>query len=125
MQANRATSALEVEFRHRLWRTGLRYRLRSRLPGRPDLVFPGRRVVVFVHGCYWHACPTCRLPAPKANAEFWSHKFEENARRDAEVTRLLTLDGWDVRIVWEHDLRRDMNVVVARLGADLGGPKRE
>lgn len=121
MQANRATSRLELEFRHRLWRVGVRYRLKAELPGRPDLILPGRHVALFVHGCYWHACQTCQLPAPKANAEFWSRKFDENVRRDARVATLLAAAGWRVVVVWEHELRADMDATVARITVGLGG----
>jgi DNA mismatch endonuclease, patch repair protein len=108
MKANRAVSAREVAFRKALWHAGARgYRINSKLPGRPDLVFPGLRIAIFVHGCFWHGCPVCSPPAPKANAEFWAYKLSENRSRDASVEERLTAEGWEVLIVWEHEIRPD------------------
>ena len=81
---------------------GYRFRLHRRdLPGSPDLVFPGRRKVVFVHGCFWHAhgCQGGRVPATRP--EFWAAKFEGNKRRDRRSERRLRRDGWGVMTVWE------------------------
>ena len=93
----------ELAVRRAAYALGCRYRLHRRdLPGSPDLVFPGRRKVVFVHGCYWHRHPGCRLAyQPKSNTEFWTTKFERNVERDrAAETRLREL-GWEVMTVWE------------------------
>lgn len=120
MQANRATSQKELALRRELWRIGVRgYRVRQRLPGRPDLVFPKLRLAVFVHGCFWHDCPTCRLPKPKANAEFWAAKMVANVERDARATRELRSSGWDVAVIWEHDLRRDLPATATHLASDV------
>src|SRR5688572_563119 len=90
MEANRRVSRREVLFRKALWNAGARgYRIEPRLPGRPDLAFPKLRLAVFVHGCYWHRCKTCRLPMPKANAEFWQAKLDENQRRDDRASAAL------------------------------------
>ena len=108
MQANRAVSARELAFRHALWRSGVRgYRVDSRLPGRPDLTFPRLKLAVFVHGCFWHACPTCTLPAPRANAAFWHEKFIEHRRRDKAAEEALRQLGWTPVIIWEHEIRPD------------------
>lgn len=82
---------------------GYRFRLHRRdLPGSPDLVFPVRQKVVFVHGCYWHRHPRCRLAyTPKSNAAFWTAKFNRNMSRDREAERHLFELGWDVLTVWE------------------------
>jgi DNA mismatch endonuclease (patch repair protein) len=111
MRANRSTSNLERRFRKELWRRGLRYRLASKLPGRPDLVFASRRLVVFVNGCFWHSCPTCRPPMPRANGAFWKAKLLANRNRDAHVAVELREIGWDVVTVWECRIRADMNDV--------------
>ncbi len=87
---------------------GYRYRLHSSdLPGRPDLVFPGRKKVIFVHGCYWHrhddpACKLARLP--KSRLEFWLPKLEENAERDRRNQLLLVQKDWDILTLWECQL---------------------
>lgn len=87
---------------------GFRYRLHGKdLPGTPDLVFPSRRKVIFVHGCFWHRHDdsTCKLARlPKSRLEFWGPKLEANARRDAEHIDQLTAMGWDVLTVWECGL---------------------
>jgi len=70
------------------------YRLHwKNAPGRPDIVFPGRKIAIFVNGCYWHRCPHCNLPLPKSNTDFWMEKFEKNKERDAEKIRNLEEKG--------------------------------
>lgn len=87
---------------------GLRYRLhRKDLPGSPDLVFPGRRRAIFVHGCYWHRHSGCRLAyTPKSNTAFWQAKFERNVARDKEALVALEEDGWRTAVIWECETRR-------------------
>lgn len=87
-------------FAHRF---GYRFRLHRRdLPGTPDLVFPGRRKVIFVHGCFWHRHSGCRFAYnPKSRADFWQAKFATNVARDARVQHELRTLGWDVLTVWE------------------------
>lgn len=96
----------ELALRHALHRAGFRYRLHGRkLAGRPDLVFPGRKAVVFVHGCFWHRHAGCRLAAiPKSNDAFWIAKFATNVERDDRVQRRLQSEGWRVLVVWECEL---------------------
>ena len=86
---------------------GMRFRLHRRdLPGRPDLVFPKRRCVVFVHGCFWHM-HACRFGAvvPKTNAAFWQAKREANVRRDSAALQQLADAGWKSLIVWECETK--------------------
>lgn len=97
-------TAPEIALRRMCWSAGMRYRLRSRLPGKPDLVFPGVRLVVFVDGCFWHGCPEHYVP-PATRADFWKAKLEATRRRDTDVDKLLTDDGWRVLRVWEHDIK--------------------
>ncbi|MCV0377493.1 MAG: very short patch repair endonuclease [Microbacterium sp.] len=113
-------SALEIRFRKAVWAAGARgYRVRRRLPGRPDLVFPAVRLAIFVHGCFWHRCEVCRLPEPKANAEFWRDKLTQNVNRDAAATLELERTGWKPVVVWEHELRKDLHGVAARVAAQV------
>lgn len=99
----------EMVVRKLVYQMGFRYRLhRKDLPGKPDLVFSGRRKVIFVHGCFWHrhddpACPFARLP--KSRLDFWLPKLEGNRRRDAAVEQRLTEMGWLVITIWECQLR--------------------
>lgn len=84
-----------------LHRAGLRFRLYASLPGKPDLVFPKYRAVVFVHGCFWHRHAGCRYATtPSSNAEFWRTKFDSNVARDNRVARQLRKEGWRVFLVW-------------------------
>jgi DNA mismatch endonuclease (patch repair protein) len=97
---------LELLVRRALHARGLRYRLGGAgLPGRPDIVFPRHKIVVFVHGCFWHghACLLFRLP--KTRTEFWRTKIESNRARDQRVQEKLAEIGWHACIVWECSLR--------------------
>lgn len=99
----------EMAVRRLVHGMGYRYRLHRRdLPGCPDMVFPGRRKVIFVHGCFWHRhnCDLGRMP--KSRLEFWGPKLEANRRRDAEVLARLSGMGWQYLVVWECEVGRDM-----------------
>jgi DNA mismatch endonuclease (patch repair protein) len=113
----------EVALRRALWAGGLRYRLGTKLPGRPDLTFPSARVVVFVDGCFWHACPA-HATRPKTNAAFWTSKIGRNVERDREVTSLLVKDGWLVLRFWEHEVEKALPSVVERVRKKLAGRGR-
>ena len=115
MQANKRVSMTEMRLRKAVWRSGGRYRVQSRLPGRPDLAFTASRVAVFVHGCFWHRCPTCQLPAPRANGDFWAVKFNRNIQRDAEAVRDLQRLGWRAITIWEHEIRADVDGAALRV----------
>jgi len=93
----------EIAVRSFLHRSGLRFRLRVRgLPGRPDIVLPKYRAVVFVHGCFWHRHPRCRYAyVPKTHRPFWLKKFADNVKRDRNAVRQLRGDRWRVFVVWE------------------------
>ena len=85
------------------------YRLHwKRAPGQPDIAYPGRKIAIFMNGCYWHRCPHCNLPIPKSNTDFWMEKFERNKKRDAEVTRKLEEKGWTVLVFWECEVKKDV-----------------
>lgn len=73
--------------------------------GKPDFIFPKRKLAVFVDGCFWHGCPK-HATKPKNNAAFWQKKFSANKRRDVLVTRTLRREGWRVLRIWECDLQR-------------------
>ena len=90
---------------------GYRFRLhRHDLPGRPDLIFPARRKVIFVHGCFWHGHddPVCTVGRrqPKSNLDYWLPKLARNKARDADNTAALTRQGWSVMTLWECDLKQ-------------------
>lgn len=96
----------ELALRRVLHRLGLRYRLHAKdLPGKPDLVLPRYKAVVFVHGCFWHRHEGCKIATtPKSNTLFWVEKFNKNKARDAHVADSLKNLGWRVFVVWECDL---------------------
>lgn len=106
----------EMRVRRRLRAMGVGYRLGGwGLPGRPDLVMPGRRLAIFVHGCFWHGhdCPR-GARQPKANAAYWSAKLGRNRDRDARVAAELASVGWRVLTIWECALK-DVGALDARL----------
>jgi DNA mismatch endonuclease, patch repair protein len=122
MKANRSVSRLELRFRKALRLAGATgYRVSMRLPGKPDIAFPRGRVAIFVHGCFWHQCPMCNLPQPKASREFWAAKFAENKLRDVRAEQRLAAEGWRAVVVWEHEIRVDLPGAVQRTIALLDG----
>ena len=106
-------TAAEITLRRALWARGLRFRLRPRLPGTPDIAFPSSRVAILVDGCFWHGCAE-HYTAPATNAVFWKEKLVRNRSRDARVDDALRREGWLPVRVWEHELR-DLDRVVRRL----------
>jgi DNA mismatch endonuclease, patch repair protein len=110
MQAVRVRDTTsEVLLRSELHRVGLRFRKNYRpaigLP-RVDVAFPGRRLLLFVDGCFWHGCPI-HFRLPKSNASWWREKIDATAERDARQGALLEGLGWSVIRVWEHELRAE------------------
>lgn len=102
---------------------GYRFRIHRRdLPGKPDIVFPGRRCVVFVHGCFWHG-HGCRLSSrPKTNSEYWAEKIRTNKVRDEQNIRALADKGWRVALVWECETRaKDLGALAQRMRTFLDG----
>ena len=98
----------EMKVRRYLHAHGLRYRLHAKgFPGKPDLVFPGRRVCVFVHGCFWHGCPHCvdGTRKVKSNQTYWNAKVEGNRSRDQRNIAALQADHWQVFVIWECETR--------------------
>jgi DNA mismatch endonuclease (patch repair protein) len=97
----------ELLVRRMLWRLGARYRLHRRdLPGAPDIVLPGRRLAIFVHGCFWHGHDCARgARVPKANRDYWLGKVARNRARDIESRARLEAMGWRVLTIWECELK--------------------
>lgn len=97
----------EMQVRRLLRRTGFRYRLHCKeLPGKPDIVFLGRRKVIFVHGCFWHQHPGCkRSLRPSSNTDYWQNKLNRNVERDAHNIIAIKAKGWEVLVVWECNIR--------------------
>lgn len=98
----------EMAVRKFLFRSGLRFRLHAAgLPGRPDLVFPARRVAVFVHGCFWHGCKKCidGTRKVKSNSAYWTQKVLQNQIRDRKNQQMLRKSGWQPITIWECEAR--------------------
>jgi DNA mismatch endonuclease (patch repair protein) len=98
----------EMAVRRLVHSMGYRYLLHDkRLPGRPDLVFPSRRKVIFVHGCFWHQHENCRRATmPSTHTEFWVEKLGRNVCRDREVEHSLIAAGWRVLVLWECEIKQ-------------------
>ncbi|WP_454826717.1 very short patch repair endonuclease [Paraburkholderia xenovorans] len=117
-----------MRVRRTLHAAGLRYRLHAAdLPGKPDLVFRGRRIALFVHGCFWHQHPdpNCKLARmPKSKLDFWRPKLEGNRMRDEKIRSTLEACGWTVVEVWECETKPDdLRRLIARLET-INPPRR-
>ena len=116
-------TASEMIVRRLLHAMGYRYRLHAReLPGRPDLVFFGRRKAIFVHGCFWHRHPGCRYAYnPKSRTEIWNRKFAQNVERDGRNLSDLEVRGWKALVIWECECEsKDLTRLSDRLSGFLG-----
>ena len=115
-------TAPELKVRKLLTAQGARYRLhRKDLPGKPDIVLPGRKLAIFVHGCFWHGHDCVRgARVPKQNQDYWLAKVGRNRARDSESQAALTSAGWRVEVIWECELKDDA-VLLARLEGLLSG----
>lgn len=101
----------EIRVRSALHKLGFRYRIHySRLPGRPDVVLPKYKIVIFIHGCFWHRHKKCiEASRPKTNSEYWENKISGNVDRDKKFQSLLKKMGWRVITVWECKISKDIN----------------
>lgn len=106
-------TAPEIKLRSLLHKNGFRFRVnRKDLPGKPDIVLPKYRAVIFVHGCFWHGhdCPCGQRP--QTNADFWNQKIDRNVIRDKSDVSLLESLGWRVLIVWECEIKKKNEAVL-------------
>lgn len=109
MQGNkRANTKPELIVRKMLRELGYPgYRLQwNKVPGHPDIVFPGRKLAILVNGCFWHRCPVCNPPDIKTHSAYWEAKFRRNVERDAQNQAALEQLGWTVVVIWEHELKK-------------------
>lgn len=116
----------EILLRKALYAKGFRYRLGGcGLPGKPDMVFPALKYVVFVHGCFWHIHDCAFFKWPSTNSIFWRQKLQNNKARDARVVEQLKILGWNIIIVWECELRKtkfcDPRIAIERVAVTLRG----
>ena len=131
MQGNkRKDTKPELLVRERLREAGLGgYRLQWKVPGRPDIAWPGKKVCVFVNGCFWHRCPHCHPSTPKKNVAYWEAKFARNVERDEANVAQLEADGWTVHVVWECELKKKVREqtfadLLPKLSQELRKPLR-
>lgn len=114
----------ELIVRSILHRMGYRFRINRRdLPGKPDIVLPKHKTVVFVHGCFWHrhrGCKNCTTPSTRR--EYWEEKFARNVQRDRSNRRELRAQGWKVIVAWECDVRRDPAKAGRTIAGKIDGP---
>lgn len=123
-RVRRADTKPERIVRRLLHHLGYRFRLQWKsAPGRPDIAFPPRRKIIFVHGCFWHRHEGCRrATTPATRMEFWTAKFERNKARDARDLEQAVDQGWDPLVIWECELR-DAADLESRLTSFLGPPR--
>lgn len=95
------------------------YRLQWKIPGRPDICYPGRRIAIFVNGCFWHRCPYCHPSVPKHNHEFWIDKFEKNVERDEKNYEFLKENGWIVIVIWECEVKQNLSEAISRIVSEI------
>ena len=112
---------IEVKVRRYLFSQGFRFRKNvSKMPGKPDIVLPKYRTVVFIHGCYWHRHEGCKnCTTPTTNREFWLKKFEENMERDLRCKQILEAEGWNVLVLWECEIKGDFDLLMRKLTTEL------
>ncbi len=127
MQGNKGRDTKpELLVRRRLREAGLiGYRLQWPVAGRPDIAWPGKKVALFINGCFWHRCPRCNPSTPKKNTEYWDAKFARNQERDRQNVAVLEKDGWTVHVIWECQLKRTavdetFADLLPQLAAELG-----
>ncbi len=110
-------TGIEVAVRKRLFSLGYRYRKNdNRLPGKPDIVFPKYKTVVFIHGCFWHMHSDCKIARiPKSNTDFWIDKLNHNVVKDQKTKETLEKMGWKVITVWECEIEKNINDVTQRI----------
>ena len=111
----------ELLLRSLLHRSGFRFRLHNKkLPGKPDIVLPRYKTVIFVNGCFWHRHSGCKYAyTPKSRQEFWLKKFETTIERDKEKEKKLKREGWNVIVVWECELKGNGNDVINRISSRI------
>jgi DNA mismatch endonuclease (patch repair protein) len=118
-RVRRSDTHPEVTLRKEFWAQGLRYRVGLKVLGvKPDIVFPGKKVAVFVDGCFWHGCPQ-HYSKPRSRVEYWDRKLRDNVARDQRQTRLLEEEGWRVLRFWEHQVPSEMADLVSQVQSAL------
>ncbi|SFL91205.1 very short patch repair endonuclease [Salibacterium qingdaonense] len=115
MKAIRSQSELENVVSRELWKRGWRFRKNNKtLFGKPDIAIKKYKVVIFIDSCFWHCCPD-HGNFPKSNQEFWEQKLQRNVQRDQEVNDYYNSISWNIKRVWEHEVKQDLDQVIDEL----------
>lgn len=118
-------TAVEMRLRRALWHSGLRYTVHEQVAGtKPDIVFTGAKVAIFVDGCFWHGCPD-HYTAPENNAAYWRKKLERNRERDRRNNCSLREAGWTVLCFWECEVNEELTRVFSEIEATVNTPDAE
>jgi len=116
---SRGNTTTELPLAKLIWAAGLRgYRKHWKVPGKPDFAWPGRKIAIFVDGCFWHGCARCKY-LPRSNTAFWRKKIQANQARDKRVRRILRIQGWRVLRFWEHQVKQRPKQVTLKIVAAL------
>ncbi|MDD1515788.1 very short patch repair endonuclease [Priestia megaterium] len=112
MQAIRSQSKLENQVSRELWKRGIRFRKNDKsLFGKPDISIKKYKIVIFIDSCFWHACKL-HGNRPKSNREYWDKKLARNKERDNEVKEYYKQNGWNLKRVWEHEIKENLDQTV-------------
>jgi len=115
MQAIKSISLLEGIVSKELWKHGFRFRRNTKnLFGKPDISIKKYKIVIFIDSCFWHQCPI-HGNMPKSNIEYWQNKFNRNKNRDIEVNDYYINKGWNIKRIWEHEIKNDLDHVINEL----------
>lgn len=118
-----ANTKPELALRRLLFASGMRFRTRLKLPGKPDVAFTRAKLAVFIDGCFWHGCPQ-HGTSPRSNTGYWNAKLQRNRERDTEVGTLLAADGWEVIRYWEHEIKDDLDRVGPGNTCEMGSSSK-
>jgi DNA mismatch endonuclease, patch repair protein len=124
MSANKGKNTKpELLLRKAIWSNGIRgYRIHwKKVPGKPDICFPGKKLAIFINGCFWHRCPHCNFTLPKQNKHFWKEKFERNQSRDKIKNAELESIQWRVITIWECEIKGKIEECVKMIKEKLNG----
>lgn len=111
MQSNRSKwTSIEILLHNYLKGNKIKHKMHPNIDGSPDILLVNKNIAVFIHGCFWHKCPKC-YKEPKTNIEYWIPKIDKNNKRDKQNTRILKKQGYLVRVIWEHDLKKEKRVI--------------
>lgn len=105
----------EIKVRKYLYSKGFRYRIKYDIEGKPDIVFPKKKIAIFINGCFWHHHGCKNSVIPKSNVLFWENKIKANIKRDKIINETLCRKGWHVEILWECEIEKNFDILMKNL----------